>query len=234
MRLSPTRRAAHLAGAVSALAILASLSGHTAEPVAPQDVRFGRHPGFWRMALEWAAPTPVEVDREAATVVLAPLPGDALAADIARGLNAVVRHVTATPDGLKLWLRDGVTVEPVAGLDPHLVAIDFRRAAASHGFEPSQEVHPRRRPDAGAPPRPPTASPVGQAVAEVAGDDAAMARVAPFPIVEAPAVDDEAVPPTEAARRAPPATATLQPTNAPAGMLPALPAETTEIGRAHV
>ncbi len=133
-------------GAALVVALLAA--GVQAAPSAPVDIRFGRHPNFWRIALEWAEPAPANVATRPGEVVVAPLAADAADAErVARRLDAVVRHVAVEGDALRLFLRDGVRARTVPGLDARVVAVDFERAPpAAAASEPAGAIVPRRRP----------------------------------------------------------------------------------------
>ncbi|NBB69897.1 MAG: hypothetical protein GVY33_06175, partial [Alphaproteobacteria bacterium] len=145
-------RAGALVRTVLVVAVLAG--GAQAAPSAPVDIRFGRHPGFWRIALEWAEPAPATVVTRPGEVVLAPLAADAADAErVARRLDAVVRHAAATGEALRLFLRDGVRGRSVPGLDARVVAVDFRRdPSATAASATAGAIVPRRRPRPTAPP----------------------------------------------------------------------------------
>ncbi|MFP4270472.1 MAG: hypothetical protein ACLFTL_07900, partial [Alphaproteobacteria bacterium] len=96
----------------AALAAVVLVSGVAHAAPAPVDVRFGRHPDHWRLALEWAEPAPAEVSASARTVTIAPFTGAPSTAErVARRLAVVVRHADLTDNALRLFLREGVEAE---------------------------------------------------------------------------------------------------------------------------
>lgn len=132
--------------AALAAAVLVSGIAHAAP--APVDVRFGRHPDHWRLALEWAEPAPAEVSASAQAVTIAPFTGAPSTAErVARRLAAVVRHAVLADGALRLFLREGVEAEALTGLDPRIVAVDFRPAPTTAAAPaPDAAIVPRRRP----------------------------------------------------------------------------------------
>ncbi|TVQ37075.1 MAG: hypothetical protein EA356_04715 [Geminicoccaceae bacterium] len=93
-------------------------------------VRVGRHPGFRRLALEWQAPMPVDIEIESEVVTLAfgRLPGPEgwpAAAGFAPRLDAVVRWVEGDGPVWRLHLREGVAVSSLTLRDGRILALDF-------------------------------------------------------------------------------------------------------------
>jgi len=207
-RSSPRARAGACVRAAVAAVLAAGAADAAPEP--PVDIRFGRHPGYWRIALEWAAPAPAEVTTAAGEVVVAPVNADpAAAARVARRLDAVVRHAVLADGALRLLLREGVEAEALTGLDPRILAVDFRPAPASTAAPgPDAAIVPRRRP-------------APNATATAAAPAPQPATVQPFPVQPTPPAPLPASSGPAATADAAPST----PTDAPAasGMLPPLP-----------
>ncbi len=95
----------------------------------PIDIRFGRHPGYWRVAMEWTSPASVSIDISDEVVAIGPLALPEGIGPVQAGLRPVVRAVAYEDGVLRLHLREGVAAERLAGISSTILAIDFRFAA---------------------------------------------------------------------------------------------------------
>ncbi|MFW5679193.1 MAG: hypothetical protein ACOC3D_02920 [Pseudomonadota bacterium] len=119
--------------------------------VAAPEVRFGRHPGFRRVALEWAEPMAVEVRSAASPVEIVfdrppGTDGDFDLAALTTRLAPVLRHAELAGTTLRLYLRPGVRLSHLVLADGRILALDFSdpvEAAAADTSGPA--LPPRRR-----------------------------------------------------------------------------------------
>ncbi|MEO1090609.1 MAG: hypothetical protein AAFX81_08250 [Pseudomonadota bacterium] len=218
------------AGTVAAdSAAVRAVEPATEQPPERPRVRFGRHPGFRRMAVEWRAPVGVtfEIDDELVRVVFDRLT-ELDAGRIDRGLARVVRDVEVGADGLVLRLRDGVRVEWLQLRGNRVLAVDFydpdtRRTALASlvpQLRPSaRETTPlaagRQADDANATARP--------AEPNTAAHHTGSALVRPAPPPTAVPGPADMVPAADATPDAGPAPAVAQPPSAAPGEPPPEP-----------